>query len=943
MLPPTETAFFRDSERARRDLEQLRARFPSELFFATVALLIQCADPDQALNLLERLTCAENESLIRLFDKNRVLLHYILTIFGQSYWLGETIAKDPSLVQPLSREKHLERSFGHEDFRQDLERLRSRSSDTDPSTLLAGFKKREYIRIALRDMLGIATLAETTAELSALADVIVERALQEAERQVPNRFDSSAHPEQLKMRFAVLALGKLGGNELNYSSDLDLLYVVDSSSGTMPKEELTRVAQILTDILCRATPEGPVFRVDLRLRPQGRQGELATSLQQGIEYYSRDAADWELQALIKVRYSAGDQSLARSFIAGMQARVYTPDLNFAAVDTALRSRERMNSRQRQRGLASTNADMVDVKLDRGGIRDIEFLVQCLQRVYGGEEKWLRSGGTLFSLQKLHDKGHISGKDFHDLTQAYDFLRRLEHRLQLQRGQQLHRVPAEQEHLLVLQRVMAFGSAAHQGADLTQHMRAHMEMVAAIYDRIIFSQRRKEKHESAPSLPAASSVREMSYEQVLDRIALDSSALHEIVARPFPIHTSRSLHRFLSSAMTSAERYAELLKNPEAVEKAIVLLSSSEYLADILVRHPDVIRLLDSMDAVKDRPQTKIELKLASQQNVDPAHILDTLRHKFRKVSFALGARDVLAPRSAFESMAETSALADEAIRLALSIVQGQDVLAVFALGRLGTEEFDIASDADLLFLRRNKADAEAARMLAEKVIHALGAYTREGSMFPVDARLRPHGNEGELVTTPAQLERYLADEAQPWEALTYTKLRFVAGREELGPPVLATVQRRIFELASRRGFPQAVAEMRTRLEKSNRYVHSFKLARGGFYDIDFIASFLMLRNGSLHSGNTLHRLGHLHGQGLLETPDFEELRDAAMLYRTADHLIRLVTGRARPELPEAEHARAVVEDMVHTYLRQKNRGDLQQRLSLTAEKVRSIFRRILQS
>lgn len=942
MLLPTETAFFRDSERARRDLEQLRAHFPAELFSATVALLRQCADPDQALNLLERLTRAENEALIRLFDKNRILLHYVLTIFGQSYWLGETIAKDPGIVQALGREKHLERPFGHEDFRQNLEDLRSRSSETDPSTLLAGFKKREYIRIILRDVLSIATLAETTAELSALADVIVECALQVAEREARSRFDPLAHPRKMRMKFAVLALGKLGGNELNYSSDLDLLYIFDSSGSTMPPDAFTLLARIVTDILCRATPEGPVFRVDLRLRPQGNEGELATSLQQGIEYYSRDAADWELQAMIKLRYSAGDQSLARAFITRVQARVYTPNLNFAALDTALRSRERLTSRHRPRGLHSADADPVDVKLDRGGIRDIEFLLQCLQRVYGGEENWLRSGGTLFSLQKLHDKGHISGKDFHDLTQAYEFLRRLEHRLQLQRGQQLHRLPAEQDHLLILQRAMAFGGSTDKATDLTEQLRSLMENVSAIYDRIIFSQKRKEKHGGAPPLPAANSVREMSYEQVLERIALDSSPLHEIAARTFPLHTRRNLQRFLNSAMTSAERYAELLKNPEAVEKVIVLLSSSDYLTDILVRHPDAIRVLDSMNAVRDRPQTNTESKLVNQQNVNPACALDELRHCFRRASFGVGARDILAPRSAFESMSESSALADEAIHQALSIIQGRDVLAVFALGRLGTSEFDIASDADLLFLRSSDTDAEAARTLAEKLIHALAAYTREGSMFPVDTRLRPHGNEGELVTTPAQLERYLADEAQPWEALTYTKLRFVAGREELGPPVLAMAERRILELASRAGFPEAVAVMRTRLEKSNRYAHSFKLARGGFYDVDFIASFLMLRSGSLHPGNTLARLEHLRRSGVMQRADFEDLSDATMLYRTADHLIRLVTGRARPELPEAEHARAVVQDLVHNVLRQKEPGDVQQRLNVTAEKVRSIFSRILE-
>jgi glutamate-ammonia-ligase adenylyltransferase len=940
LLPLTETAFFRDSERARRDVEQLRFRFPAELLSATISLLAQCADPDQALNLLERLTGAGGEPTIRMFDKNRVLLHHVLTIFGQSYWLGETIARHPSLVQGLAREKHLERSLGQEDFRQNFERFRSRSSETDSSTLLAGFKKREYIRIALRDMLGIATLAETTAELSALADVIVECALQEAERQVLSRCDPSTHPGQLRMRLAVLALGKLGGNELNYSSDLDLLYIFDTSGSAISREQFTRLAQTLTDILCRTTPESSVFRVDLRLRPQGSQGELAISLQQGIEYYSRDAADWELQALIKLRYSAGDQSLARKFIAAVQPRIYSSSLNFAAIDTVLRSRERITSRHRQGGLVATHSGSVDVKLDRGGIRDIEFLVQCLQRVYGGEEKWLRSGGTLFSLQKLHDKGHLSGKDFHDLTQAYEFLRRLEHRLQLQRGQQLHRLPAEQEKLLVLHRAMAFG-AAHEIGDLKQRLNDHMERVAGIYERIIFSQRRREKY-AGTLVPAASSVREMSYDQVLDRIAQDSSALHEVAARPYAIHTRRNLHRFLSSAMTSAERYAELLKNPQAVEKAVVLFSSSDYLTDILVRHPDAIRTLDSKLG-EDGTQITSDVEPGSKPDIDPARSLDALRHSFRKSTFSVGARDILAPRSAFTSMSESSTLADEAIRQALSIIKGESVLAVFALGRLGTEEFDIASDADLLFLREAETDADTARTVAEKLIHALAAYTREGSIFAVDARLRPHGKEGELVITPAQLERYLADEAQPWEALTYTKLRFVAGREELALSVLPMVESRILKLASATGFAQAVVEMRTRLEKSNRYAHSFKLAPGGFYDIDFIVSFLMLRSASPGSGNTLSRLEHLQRTGVMQRADVDELRSATILYRTAEHLIRLVTGRARPELPAAEHARAAVEDLAGNILGQNETGDTQHRLNITAERVRATFRRILES
>jgi glutamate-ammonia-ligase adenylyltransferase len=294
-------------------------------------------------------------------------------------------------------------------------------------------------------------------------------------------------------------------------------------------------------------------------------------------------------------------------------------------------------------------------------------------------------------------------------------------------------------------------------------------------------------------------------------------------------------------------------------------------------------------------------------------------------------------------MRENSRLADSAIRQALKVVGGEDKLAVFVLGRLGSEEFDIASDADLLFVRDDNTDSEAARTSVERLVHALAAYTREGALFAVDARLRPHGNQGELVITSGQLERYLADEAQPWEALTYTKLRFVAGREDLGAILVPKVQHRITEIASRAAFPRAVAEMRVRLEKSNRYPHSFKLARGGFYDIDFIASFLMLRHGSLDSGNTLERLEHLHRCGAIDSPTFEHLRDATLLYRTTDHIIRLVTGRARPELPSAEHARAAVEELTGAILGRRTFQSLQNELSATSELVRSAFLRVLLS
>src|SRR5262249_18475070 len=213
-----------------------------------------------------------------------------------------------------------------------------------------------------------------------------------------------------------------------------------------------------------------------------------------------------------------------------------------------------------------------------------------------------------------------------------------------------------------------------------------------------------------------------------------------------------------------------------------------------------------------------------------------------------------------------------------------------------THEFDIASDADLLFVRAPEAGEDEARLDAERLVHALSAYTKEGSLFAVDARLRPHGGEGELVVSSAQLERYLADEAQPREAVPLSKVRVVAVRKDVAALLAALVWHQIVEAGSRSGFAAAVVDMRARLEKSNRYPHSFKLAAGGFYDIDFIASWLMLKQSNLVQGNTEERLVRLHEAGLLATPVLAPLPQAALLYRTAGPAIRLIIRPPRPHL-----------------------------------------------
>ena len=961
---------FRDRELARQNLARLAGKLSAPLTNAVPALLEQAPDPDCALILFDRLLSQSTQELHRLLDRHPFLAHYAIAIFGHSRFLGETLIGNVDLFQSFLREKNLDRSFSREEFAEALARFRSRSFETDTSLLLARFKRREYVRIMLRDVLKIAPLAETTAEISALADVLIEDALREAESRLLARFGLPQHlDDNVRLAgtpFAVLSLGKLGGKELNYCSDVDLLYLygngVDAPESAVSNHEyFIRLAQQVTDILSRVTVEGPVFRIDLRLRPQGHEGELAISLAQALRYYAETAHDWELQALIKVRCSAGDTGLARQFIRGVQAQVYSPDVNFVAIKTALVSREKMHIHRKLHGDAV--AAYTDVKIDHGGIRDIEFLVQCLQRVYGGGEPWLRSGGTLFSLQKLHDKGHLTGKEFQDLSTTYEFLRHIEHRLQLRMGQQTHRLPLDVAEREVLRRAMRLPAATEErSTDIVALVRRRMATVSAIYRRVIFQQQaRKDQHapetqfqlHSAHEVPPA----EHSYQQMLERLASDAPVLYQLARREH-LHPQvrKNLYRFLAAAFTSSERYAAVLAHPGAVEKALVLFQHSEYLTDILVRHPEEIAgLLQTPEAShsgsghlfetpfgRGRACADPVFEFIANSTTPPSEKLALLRRHYRHRTWFAGACDLIESRDVYTSLAAMTSAAEQAVAAALNLVGAPLGMSVMGLGGLGSSEFDLLSDADLLFVCDDNQDRIALIKSVEQVIQALAAYTQDGMVFPVDTRLRPHGSEGELLITASQLETYFCAEAQPWEALMYTKIRYIAGSKPLAAKLGSMCRLLFARFAEDPGFPAALRDMRSRLETSDGHEPNLKTSAGAAYDIDFIVGYVLTRHMVRDTGGTLRdRLWRCAAEGILDKSDAAQLDHAAELLRTVEHVVRLVLGRARKWLPGTEHARQCVEQLTSTILKREFRTGLENELKTTMRNTRHLFDRLL--
>jgi glutamate-ammonia-ligase adenylyltransferase len=949
---------FRDASTAAKVLRLMEQALPAEVYSTLAALLRESPDPDQSLALFQRLVTETEPGVIDLLRENLALVHYAVTLFGYSHYLGETVVQNPDVLRALAKDRNLERSNSTEDYREAFARLRTVSGDNDLSALLACFKKREYVRIVLRDVLGIAGLAEVTAEISALADVLIEEALTDTMAKMALRYGApqtqDAEGRTVAVPICVLSMGKLGGRELNYNSDVDLLFLYgdgerEETTGTTNREFFVRLSQAVTEVLSRVTKEGTVFRIDLRLRPQGHEGEPAASFSSATRYYANVAHDWELQALIKARHSAGDIALARKFVQAVQPKVYTPELNFAAIETALRSLKKISSRRRLEAAVHQHARTVNVKIDHGGIRDIEFLVQCLQRVYGGKETWLRSGGTLFSLQKLHDKGHLSGHDYHELTVAYTFLRRVEHRLQLQHGQQTYQLPADDGALQVL-----CASLRERGSDPLTLVRLHGQLaelmagVALIYDRTIHSEQHHREHGVAQFTltQAAPAGDELTFAQIMDRLEVDAPKLHRNVTRArMSVFGRKNLHRFLAAAITTPERLHVLRDHAGAVERAMHVFENSGHLSDVLARNPEVVTAFEESGTSTDPGLFEAETRGRFSAVLTASNYRDRmelLRQRFRDAMFLSAARDLVHPRRVYESLEEFSTFAGSAIDTACSVAGDCQGFAIMALGRLGTREYDWDSDADLLFVRDESLPTGEANEIAGRVVELLAAYTKYGNLFAVDARLRPHGGEGEFVITPEALGAYFATDAMAWEALTYTKLRYIGGDTALAKRACDATIESMKRFARDPDFFASISGMREKLERAQRIKGEFKLSDGGFYDVDFLLSALQVRHGVPAANlNTEGQIRQVKELGYLQTEDAALLSRAAELYRSADHSIRLVTGRRRKTLPENESAQSAVNELCQLMMKRKFDISISEEIADLRKQVRVLYARLM--
>src|SRR5277367_2340733 len=463
----TEDIEFRD-RRAKERFAQLIGFSGPQL-----GILIESSpDPDQVIRFLERLRKEAPEGFSRISSRPTAL-RYAVAVFGFSIFLSETVIRNPDWLLDISSAGDTRRVLRTDEFEERLAVFLGPSFGGVPSAFtLARFRRRELLRLVLRDVLGLGSLSDVTEELSNLADAILNVSLRAIRAEFAERLDAPAGGE-----FSVLALGKLGGRELNYSSDIDLMFIYagdDAENGhsLTHKEFFKRVANHFTELLSTYTSDGLCYRVDLRLRPDGRYGEACHSLDGARQYYRLRARDWELQMLIKARVAGGDPGPGRELLEYVEPLIYKTTLDFKTIESVAESRQRIHEKLRR----SRNSG-VDVKLASGGIRDIEFLVQCLQRLHGGREPWVRHGGTMMALFRLRDKDFLSDREYARLVSAYQFLRNVEHRLQFYEDRQTHTLPTDPEQLRLLARRL-------QVTDLERELDDHLGSVRELYDRVI---------------------------------------------------------------------------------------------------------------------------------------------------------------------------------------------------------------------------------------------------------------------------------------------------------------------------------------------------------------------------------------------------------------------------------------------------------------------------
>lgn len=779
------------------------------------------------------------------------------------------------------------------------------------------------IRVAVADVSGKATLEETTRSLSDAMDRIVADELATTIAEVAER-----HRVAPDIGFAVIAMGKWGARELNYYSDIDLVFVHDRRDQDEGKA-LAAALAIASRLLSRLgapTFEGPTLNVDADLRPEGTMGPLSRSINGYAGYYGRWGEAWELQALLKARPAAGDAELGDSFRAMADRIVWEEGLD---VD-ALRSIRALKAQ------AEEGAKSSDIKRSRGGIRDIEFSCQILQLVHGRVDADLRVTATLDAIDALSRHGYIDEAEAERMADSYRFLRNVEHRLQLRNLRQTHDLPTDHEGREWLGRAMGFNREPE--AELTERLSEVRRAARDLHERLYFRPILDALVglDDATLDPSGAAVRlealgfrnsvaaTRALSDLMSGLSRRSRVMHQVLPlmldwlsqSPDPDLGLAQLKLLLARSTDHSVLITLLQSNPVAGQRLCTLLGTGRLVGELMDRMPEFVpRLADDalLGHIRDRENARSRLINNLDSRPEPDAQIGTVRRFVRRRKLRIAARDILGMAPPEATLNALSDSADAAVSGALHVLgQPDDSFGVIAMGRWGGRELSYGSDIDLMYIHGADSN-ERGQELAMGLEKVLAAPSRHGDAYELDADLRPEGRKGPLSRSLAGFARYYEEWVEPWELLALVKARPAGGDSGLLSSYFEMLEPILWRDPLPRDIVNEVRAIKARVE-SERIPSDedadfhLKLGPGGLSDVEFLAQLLQLRNGASIPGlrvtGTFPALEALRDNELISGADFHSLHDAYLFCTRARLRLHLQSGRPSDSLPTDPDATA---------------------------------------
>jgi len=827
-------------------------------------------------------------------------------------------------------------------------------------------KRRTALLAAVAELAGAWSLEQQTAALSRFAEAALGAVSRHLLRQAASKnLVALADPNEPEedSGLVVLGMGKLGAGELNYSSDIDLILFFDPAKARVTARDgvqpfFSRLARDLVRILEERTGEGYVFRTDLRLRPDPGSTPPAMSIAAAIAYYESVGQNWERAALIKARPVAGDRAAGERLLRELRPYIWRKYLDFAAIQDIHSIKRQINA---YRGGGRIAVEGHDVKIGRGGIREIEFFAQTQQLIWGGRIPELRARSTCEALRRLADAGRIDQTAATALTADYRFLRRVEHRLQMVDDAQTHRLPDDRDGIAHIAVFLGYRSPDSFAADLTAHLSSVERYYAELFEQapslagpgnLVFTGAEDDPETLAtlsrlgyadPSAVAAlvrgwhhgrlRATRSQRVREILTELAPELLSIFG--ATPHPDEALRRFNQFLSRLPAGVQLFSLFQANPGLLALVADVMAGAPRLAEQLALRPallDAVLTREFFSPLPAQPVLAADLGRVLAGAVDFADTLDAMRRWAGERRFQVGVQLL---RRALGGEAAGKALADVAEAGLAALVPAVEAefarrhgrvpggaFAVVGMGRLGSREMTLASDLDLILIYDAPPDVTASNgaqplstsayyaRLSQRLIGAITAPTAEGPLYPVDMRLRPSGSSGPIASSLESFDRYQRESAWTWEHMALTRARTVAGDAALRRLLEETIDAVLRSPREPRRLVADVADMRRRIAGENPRPSPWDLKnrRGGLIDLEFIAQYLMLREASaapvvLHRA-TADALRALGAVGALSPAAERELSAAAALLRHVQALLTLIGETAARDgaFPEPDAA-----------------------------------------